>query len=437
MLTAFFGFNMETLERIYQHYSKKNVISTDSRKIDNDCVFVALKGERFDGNDFAYQVANEGKAACVIADRKDLPTHERLFIVDDSLTTLQQLARLHRERCNIPIIGITGTNGKTTTKELVSTVLSKKYNIIYTQGNFNNHLGVPLTLLRIKPETELAVVEMGANHPGEIAQLCEIAQPDFGIITNIGKAHIEGFGSFEGVIKTKNELYQYLKTKDESLKSKVFVNGNNDLLMNLSDGMDRIVYGTNGKWQKTNGRSPFLEINWNNNIIKTNLVGDYNYENVMAAIAVGTHFGVEENLIIEALENYVPSNNRSQFIKSEKNEIVMDAYNANPSSMQHSITNFKNIADDNTLLILGDMKELGCESENEHRNIISLIKELDFRNVILVGDEFKKVSNGTDYMNFDNVEELIEHINQNGIVGKKILIKGSNSTHLEKLANIL
>ena len=429
---------MKTLERIYQYYSKKNIISTDSRKIDEGCVFVALKGERFDGNDFAYQVAIEGKAACVIADRKDLPAHERLFIVENSLTTLQHLARLHRERCNIPIIGITGTNGKTTTKELVATTLSKKYNIIYTQGNFNNHLGVPLTLLRIKPETELAVVEMGANHPGEIAQLCEIAQPDYGIITNIGKAHIEGFGSFDGVIKTKNELYQYLRTKGESLKTKVFVNGNNELLMKLSDGMDRIVYKTTDNRQRTTDHtSPFLEIDWNNNNIKTHLVGDYNYENVMAAIAVGTYFGVEENLIIEALENYVPSNNRSQFIRSEKNEIVMDAYNANPSSMHHSITNFKNIADDNTLLILGDMKELGCESENEHRHIINLLKELNFDNVILVGEEFKKVSHSSDYMNFNNVEELIEHINQNGIVGKRILIKGSNSTHLEKLANIL
>ena len=429
---------MKTLERIYQYYSKKNIISTDSRKIDEGCVFVALKGERFDGNDFAYQVAIEGKAACVIADRKDLPEHERLFIVENSLTTLQHLARLHRERCNIPIIGITGTNGKTTTKELVATTLSKKYNIIYTQGNFNNHLGVPLTLLRIKPETELAVVEMGANHPGEIAQLCEIAQPDYGIITNIGKAHIEGFGSFDGVIKTKNELYQYLRTKGESLKTKVFVNGNNELLMKLSDGMDRIVYKTTDNRQRTTDHtSPFLEIDWNNNNIKTHLVGDYNYENVMAAIAVGTYFGVEENLIIEALENYVPSNNRSQFIRSEKNEIVMDAYNANPSSMHHSITNFKNIADDNSLLILGDMKELGCESENEHRHIINLLKELNFDNVILVGEEFKKVSHSSDYMNFNNVEELIEHINQNGIVGKRILIKGSNSTHLEKLANIL
>lgn len=428
---------MDTLEKIYKHYSKRYIVSTDSRKIEDGCVFVALKGERFDGNDFAYQVANDGVASCVIADRKDLPYHERLFIVEDSLSTLQQLAKLHRERCNIPIVGITGTNGKTTTKELVSTVLSKKYNIIYTQGNFNNHLGVPLTLLRIKPDTEVAIVEMGANHPGEIAQLCKLAQPDFGIITNIGKAHIEGFGSYEGVIKTKNELYQYLKTKGERQKTKVFVNGNNELLMNLSEGMERIVYKTTDNRQQTTNNSPYLTVNWNNKTIKTHLVGDYNYENVMAAIAVGTYFNVEENDIINALENYIPSNNRSQFIKSEKNEIVMDAYNANPSSMYHSISNFKKIASENSLLILGDMKELGNESENEHRDIINLLKELGFEKVILVGEEFKKVSGNTNYKNFNNVDELISYIRHNDIAGKKILIKGSNSTSLEKLANVL
>ena len=428
---------METLEKIYQLYSKQHTISTDSRKIEKDCVFVALKGEHFDGNDFAYQVACEGIASCVIADRKDLPTHERLFIVDDSLETLQHLASFHREKCNIPIIGITGTNGKTTTKELVSTVLSKKYNIIYTQGNFNNHIGVPLTLLRIKPDTELAVVEMGANHPGEIAQLCKIADPDFGIITNIGKAHIEGFGNFEGVVKTKNELYQYLKTKGERQMTKVFVNENNELLMSLSAGMDRVVYETTVNNQQSTVNTPYLTVVWNNNKINTHLVGEYNYENVMAAITVGTYFNIDENLIIDAIENYIPSNNRSQFIKSEKNEIVMDAYNANPSSMLHSIRNFKKISNENTLLILGDMKELGCESENEHRNIINLLKELDFNDVILVGEEFKKVSYDTHYINFNNVDELISYISQNDIVGKKILIKGSNSTRLEKLANVL
>lgn len=423
------------IEQIYKLYSQKYRVTTDSRKIDDGSVFFALKGEHFDGNDFAYQVANDNIAACVVADRKDLPYHERLFIVDDSLTALQQLAKMHRERCGIPVIAITGTNGKTTTKELIATVLSKKYNIIYTQGNFNNHLGLPLTLLQIRPETEIAVVEMGANHPGEIAQLCSIAQPDFGIITNIGKAHIEGFGSFEGVVKTKNELYQYLKTKDERLKTKVFVNGDNDLLMQLSEGMDRIVYKAKDERLKANDRSPFLEVEWNGKNIKTKLVGEYNYENVMAAITIGRHFKVEDELIIEALESYCPTNNRSQYIKTDKNEIVMDAYNANPTSMSHSIKNFRNISGDEHLLILGDMRELGHESAEEHHKIIMLLKELDFKNVMLVGEEFKKVNDS--YDSYTDIDELIEHIKENDISGCKILVKGSRGVRLEKVINLL
>lgn len=426
---------MKTIEKIYQYYSQKYLVSTDSRKIEEGCVFVALKGERFDGNDFAYQVAQENTAACVIADRKDLPHHERLFIVEDSLTALQELARLHREKCNIPIIGITGTNGKTTTKELTAAVLSKKYNLIYTQGNFNNHLGLPLTVLRIKPDTEMAVVEMGANHPNEIAQLCTIANPDFGIITNIGKAHLEGFGSFEGVVKTKNELYDFIRNKN----GRLFVNHDNELLVKLSNGIDSLTYGKDNSADikaSIVSSNPYLIINWEGNEIKTNLVGDYNFENVMAAISVGCHFNVEKDLIIEALENYTPTNNRSQFIRSEKNEIVMDAYNANPVSMHHAIKNFRNISSENTLLILGDMRELGKDSEKEHQAIISLIKELKFENVILVGEEFKKTA-GTDFTTFTNVEELLTYINSNDISGKKILIKGSNSIRLEKIVNVL
>ncbi|MBR2052155.1 MAG: UDP-N-acetylmuramoyl-tripeptide--D-alanyl-D-alanine ligase [Bacteroidales bacterium] len=423
------------IEQIYKLYSQKYRVTTDSRKIDDGSVFFALKGEHFDGNDFAYQVANDNIAACVVADRKDLPYHERLFIVDDSLTALQQLAKMHRERCGIPVIAITGTNGKTTTKELIAAVLSKKYSIIYTQGNFNNHLGLPLTLLQIRPETEIAVVEMGANHPGEIAQLCSIAQPDFGIITNIGKAHIEGFGSFEGVVKTKNELYQYLKTKDERQKTKVFVNGNNDLLMQLSEGMDRIVYKAKDEKLKANDRSPFLEVEWNGKNIKTKLVGEYNCENVMAAITIGRHFKVEDELIIEALESYCPTNNRSQYIKTDKNEIVMDAYNANPTSMSHSIKNFRNISGDEHLLILGDMRELGHESAEEHHKIIMLLKELDFKNVMLVGEEFKKVNDS--YDSYTDIDELIEHIKENDISGCKILVKGSRGVRLEKVINLL
>lgn len=426
---------MKTIEKIYQYYSQKYLVSTDSRKIEEGCVFVALKGERFDGNDFAYQVAQENIAACVIADRKDLPHHERLFIVDDSLTALQELARLHREKCNIPIIGITGTNGKTTTKELTAAVLSKKYNLIYTQGNFNNHLGLPLTVLRIKPDTEMAVVEMGANHPNEIAQLCTIAKPDFGIITNIGKAHLEGFGSFEGVVKTKNELYDFIRNKN----GRLFVNNDNELLVKLSNGIDSLTYGKDNNADikaSIASSNPYLIINWDDNEIKTNLVGDYNFENVMAAISAGCYFNIEKSLIIEALENYTPTNNRSQFIKSEKNEIVMDAYNANPVSMHHAIKNFRNISSENTLLILGDMRELGKDSEKEHQAIIGLIRELKFENVILVGEEFKKAA-GADFTTFANVEELLAYINDNEISGKKILIKGSNSIRLEKIVNVL
>ena len=426
---------MKTIEQIYQYYSRKYLVSTDSRKIEEGCVFVALKGERFDGNDFAYQVAQENIAACVIADRKDLPQHERLFIVDDSLSTLQELARLHREKCNIPIIGITGTNGKTTTKELTAAVLSKKYNLIYTQGNFNNHLGLPLTVLRIKPDTEMAVVEMGANHPNEIAQLCSIANPDFGIITNIGKAHLEGFGSFEGVVKTKNELYDFIRDK----KGKAFVNHDNELLMNLSKDIDSKTYGKDDKANvkaSIVSSNPYLIIDWEGKQIKTNLVGDYNFENVMAAITTGCYFNIEKELIIDAIENYRPTNNRSQFIKSEKNEIVMDAYNANPVSMHHSIKNFRNISSNNTLLILGDMRELGKEAEREHQTIVALIKELKFEDVILVGEEFKKAA-GADFTTFYNIEELLSYISHNEIEGKKILIKGSNSIHLEKIVNVL
>ena len=422
------------LEKIYQIYSQKYIITTDSRKVEPGCVFVALKGEHFDGNDFAYQVASDNIAACVIADRKDLPQHERLFIVEDTLTTLQELAKLHREKCNTTIIGITGTNGKTTTKELIAAVLSQKYNIIYTQGNFNNHLGVPLTLLQIKPDTEIAVVEMGANHPKEIEFLCSLTQPNFGIITNIGKAHIEGFGSFEGVISTKNELYDYLR-KTNGI---VFLNNDNKLLKDLAYNLKSVNYGKDVNddcCASILSANPYLSIVWHNKEINTKLVGDYNFENVMAAITVGCHFNIEQELIIKALENYFPTNNRSQFIKTDKNEIVMDAYNANPVSMFNSVKNFKNISNDNHLLILGDMKELGNESLKEHQEIINLINQLGFSNVILIGSEFNKVNR--DFISFLNVDELICYISKNEISECKILIKGSHSIHLERIINLL
>ena len=427
---------MNTIEKIYELYKKAYTITTDSRTISKDCVFVALKGEHFDGNDFALKVAEEGIAACVIADRQDLPKHERLFVVDDSLKALQELAKHHRETLGTPIIGITGTNGKTTTKELVSAVLSKKYGIIFTQGNFNNQLGVPLTLLRIKPETELAVVEMGASHPGDIDELTALGEPNFGIITNIGRAHLEGFGGYEGVIKTKNEMYQYIAAH----KGLLFVNHDNELLMDLARNINKVTYGnTNGA--DVNGiilsASPYLSVEWNGKIIDTKLVGDYNFENVMAAICVGIYFKVAENDIVEALTNYCPTNNRSQVIQTAKNRVVMDAYNANPTSMSHAVKNFRNICKNDNLLILGDMRELGAESEQEHKIILDLLKKLKFKNVYLVGPEFSQFSESSEFISFNNVEELAQYLQNHPVSGFDILVKGSNGIHLNKIIDSL
>lgn len=427
---------MSTIEKIYKLYKTAYTVTTDSRTITQGCVFVALKGEHFDGNDFALNVAEEGMAACVIADRKDLPQHERLFVVEDSLKALQELANYHRKQLDTPIIGITGTNGKTTTKELVSAVLAKKYNILFTQGNFNNQLGVPLTLLRIKPDTELAVIEMGASHPGDINELTGIGEPNYGMITNIGRAHLRDFGGYEGVIKTKNEMYQYIAAH----KGLLFVNKDNELLMDLSKSINKVTYGTSNDADiqgKLLSANPYLSVEWNGKKIDTQLVGDYNFENVMAAICIGTYFNVAANDIVEALSSYRPTNNRSQVIETARNRVVMDAYNANPTSMSHSIKNFRNICKSDNLLILGDMRELGNESEQEHKNILELIKELRFENVYLVGEEFQRVAKNSKFSTFINVEELAQYLQQHPVSGRDILVKGSNSIHLNKIIDSL
>ena len=330
------------IEKLYQQFQKAHKISTDSRKIEKDAVFFALKGENFDANDFALQVAEDGVASLVVADRKDLPKHERILIVDDALKALQDLATYHRQQSKATVLSITGTNGKTTTKELVSAVLAKKYNIIHTMGNLNNHIGVPLTLLSIKPETEIAVVEMGASHPGEIDFLCKIADPDYGLITNIGKAHLEGFGSFEGVIKTKTELYRHIKANGKA----VFVNQANPLLWEQSEGQERISYGKHCDAfcpVVPAACNPYLSVGWREHLIQTNLVGSYNFENVAAAIGVGQSFGVDDNAIVEGLDAYTPTNSRSQVVETQKNRVIMDAYNANPTSMRAALINFASI----------------------------------------------------------------------------------------------
>ena len=427
---------MNPIETIYQHYIKAHKVSTDSRKIEKDAVFFALKGENFDANDFAMQVAEQGVASLVVADRQDLPKHERILIVDDSLKTLQALAAYHRSQSKATILSITGTNGKTTTKELVSAVLEKKYRIIHTMGNLNNHIGVPLTLLSIQPDTEIAVVEMGANHPGEIDFLCKIADPDYGLITNIGKAHLEGFGSFEGVIKTKTELYRHIKAHGKA----VFVNQGNPLLWEQSEGQERISYGKHCDAfcpVAPGACNPYLSVVWRKRLIQTHLVGSYNFENVAAAIGVGQYFGVEENAIVEALEAYTPTNSRSQVVETQKNRVIMDAYNANPTSMRAALINFANICGEQHLLILGDMRELGTASEEEHRNILGLMKELGYKDAMFAGQNFSAYNENPDWKTFDKVGDLCEYLESHPVSGKTILVKGSNSIQLGKVLPLL
>ena len=424
------------IETIFQNFQKAYKVTTDSRKVEQDAVFFALKGENFDANDFAMQVAEQGVASLVVADRKNLPKHERILIVDDALKALQDLAAYHRQQSKAIVLSITGTNGKTTTKELVSAVLAQKYNIIHTMGNLNNHIGVPLTLLSIKPETEIAVVEMGANHPGEIDFLCKIADPDYGLITNIGKAHLEGFGSFEGVIKTKTELYRHIKNHGKA----VFVNQGNPLLWEQSEGQDRISYGNHCDAfcpVSPGACDPYLSVVWRKRLIQTHLVGSYNFENVAAAIGVGQYFGVDEKDIIEALEAYTPTNSRSQVIETGKNRIIMDAYNANPTSMRAALINFANICGEEHLLILGDMRELGIASEEEHRSILGLMKELGFKEALLVGQNFRAYNENPVWKTFENIGDLCQYLESSPISGKTILVKGSNSIQLGKVLPLL
>ena len=418
--------------RLYDQYRQSYKVTTDSRHVEPGAVFFALKGEHFDGNDFALEVAEQGIASLVVCDRASLPDHPRLMKVNDSLKALQDLAHFHRQQMqDLTVIAITGTNGKTTTKELVSAVLGKKYRVTYTQGNFNNHLGVPLTLLSITPDTEIAVVEMGANHPGEIKTLADIACPDYGIITNIGKAHLEGFGSFEGVIKTKNELYDHLRAHQKI----AFINSDNDLLMSLAGDLQHYTYGSGIEAAcnvKPKASGPYLCVTAERlGDIQTRLVGAYNFENVAAAIAVGNFFSVDGNDIRQALEQYQPTNSRSQVIEG-RNRIIMDAYNANPTSMNASVSNFKTICGDNALLILGDMRELGEASEKEHKAIIDLLVTSGFKEAFLVGPCFSQYNDRPQYLTFPDVEALVSYLETHPVEHRTILVKGSRGIRLEK-----
>jgi UDP-N-acetylmuramoyl-tripeptide--D-alanyl-D-alanine ligase len=434
------------ISTLYQLFKESSGITTDSRRIQPGSMYVALRGDRFDGNTFAAQALKEG-ASYAIIDRKEYKVDKRTILVENSLETLQKLANYHRYKLDIPIIGITGTNGKTTTKELVRAVLSERFKVWATEGNLNNHIGVPLTLLSMTEDTQIGVVEMGANHPFEIEQLCEIAAPDFGLITNIGKAHLEGFGGFQGVIKTKKELYDYLISQ----KGTIFYNADNALLSGLIENanVSKISYGQHSGdfYRGTIVRAdPFLEIEivriadgmeGPKVSVKTNLVGDYNFENILAAACVGSYFNIPMEDIGKAIGNYMPTNSRSQLLQTAKNKVLLDCYNANPSSTEAAIVNFSRIKDPNKIAILGDMLELGEESESEHLRILKILSSFKDIKALLVGKYYKIHASIFDFTAFSSSEEIKQWLVVNPITDSLILVKGSRGIQLEKIVENL
>ena len=429
------------IEQLYELFLNHPVITIDSRIVSKGCLFFALKGDHFNGNQFASKAIENGAAFAIIDDNK-FANDSRFIIVDDVLQTLQKLANYHRKKLKIPVLAITGTNGKTTTKELISAVLKQKYKLTYTQGNLNNHIGVPLTLLSMKSDTEFAIIEMGANHMYEIKLLCEIAEPDYGLITNIGKAHLEGFGSFENIIKTKVELYDFV----DSVGGTLFYNAENPILNEKVKNISTksVFYGNvdNSNCMASIGSAnPFvtLEIKQNNTkyAIQTKLIGNYNLENILAAVCIGTHFGVKQDLIKIAIESYTPTNNRSQFIQSNTNTIFLDAYNSNPTSLKASLLNFLELKVEHRSLILGDMLELGSDAEKEHENIIEIIEKQQFERVILVGGIFSKINAPPTFVRFTNVSQAILWLEKNRINNSNILIKGSRGIQLERIVEYL
>jgi len=429
-----------SIRELYDLFLKHPIISTDSRRIENNSIFFALKGENFNGNSYAAKAMACGAAYSVIDDAEYL-IDDRCILVDNVLATLQELARYHRLQLGIPIIAITGTNGKTTTKELVSAVLSKKFKVEYTKGNLNNHIGVPLTLLSMSLSTQIGVVEMGANHPGEIKALCEIALPDFGLITNVGKAHLEGFGSFEGVKKTKAELYKFIEQRG----GQIFLNTANSHLMEMVGVAGTINYKTGKGGAGIEGEllqsAPFMifQVKFPKGwlYIKTNLVGGYNLENALAAVCIGDHFGVNPIEIGAAIEAYVPANNRSQFIKTAHNQILMDAYNANPTSMDAALENFNAFAAPLKGIILGDMLELGHSSLEEHQKIADKLKTMNPGMMLLVGKEFARCDVPVNAIVFEDNSLLINYIDRIHPQGYLFLIKGSRGMKLEHVMDKL
>jgi UDP-N-acetylmuramoyl-tripeptide--D-alanyl-D-alanine ligase len=413
---------------LYKLYRQHFLVDTDTRNIRKNTIFFALKGAHFNGNTFAEEALQLG-ASFAIVDEKEFKTNEHIILVDDVLESLQKLATYHRKQLNIPIIGLTGSNGKTTTKELINAVLSKKYNTSATKGNLNNHIGVPLTLLSMTDKTELGIVEMGANHQKEIEFLCTLCEPDFGYITNFGKAHLEGFGSLEGVIKGKSELYTFLKEN----KKTAFVNIDDAIQVEKTKEIKNTCFNKEAiQFLEVN---PFVKLSYKNRPIQSKLIGEYNYTNIAAAITMGTYFNVSETAIKEALESYVPANNRSQLIATKKNTIILDAYNANPSSMKVALENFNILKATSKVVILGDMFELGKESLQEHQAIVGLATSCTFNETFFIGEHFYQTK--SEGKQFKTYQEFEDYLKKNPLENQSILIKGSRGMRLERILEFI
>ncbi len=420
-----------TISEIHKLFLQSSGISTDTRSIKKDSIFFALKGDNFNGNQFADQALKGGASYALI----DEPEYagDRKIQVNDVLGCLQDLASYHRRQLKIPIISLTGSNGKTTSKELMAAVLSKKFNTAYTKGNLNNHIGVPLTILSINSGHEIAIVEMGANHQKEIQFLCNICEPDYGYITNFGKAHLEGFGGIEGVIKGKSELYDFLRTKPTA---KVFANIDDPIQVKQSRGIPAISFGkiesADYQINLTESDNAMLRVAFKHHEVQTQLTGVYNFSNVAAAICIGQYFGIEEKDIKSAIESYAPTNNRSQLHHTEKNKLVIDAYNANPSSIEAALHNFSQFPDSDKWVILGDMFEMGAWSDQEHQRIADLATDMPFEKVLLTGKEFYRTKTASGVLKFADTDDLLKFLQTEKPNGKAILIKGSRGMTLER-----
>lgn len=440
-----------TIDKLYESYLISRNVTTDSRTVTAGSLFFALKGSNFDGNAFVPSALDRGAAICVTSDSR-FASHPHCVVVDDVLATLQDLARYHRQHLTIPIVAITGTNGKTTTKELLAAVLSRRYKVHATSGNHNNHLGVPLTLLSMPHDCEIAVVEMGANHPGEIADLCNIARPDYGLITSVGKAHLEGFGSFEGVVRTKTELYRFLDSRGGT----IFVNADNEILMSEAGKCANaavMIYGSadNAALERKScktvatatyiGSNPYMnfytedgDLVYN---ISTQLFGGYNYGNALATLAVGRFFKVDFFDVKQAIEQYRPDNNRSQLKRTERNQLLMDCYNANPTSMEAAVRSFAQMQATHRVVMLGGMKELGEQSVAEHHRIFDMLMQCGFDKVVLIGEEFAFAQKQPGVLWFADSKAACGHFAAEPLQGATILLKGSNGTRMWILEDVL